>query len=110
MAIVLLAMQISGLHVHRHVELGSGPPGHGVQLHVEDSGIHRSADAHHRHADVTTAHAHIDVETRVLDAGLLKPGLKLPMFAIFAIIALLGVLILRHIVLSPPFQRLLPRV
>lgn len=71
---LLLLVQVSGLHQHRHVEVRGAPVQHGVQLHFEDAGIHGSQGlVEHSHADaVASPHPHVDIETKVVGDGVAK--------------------------------------
>jgi hypothetical protein len=70
----LLCAQLSGLHEHRHVDLSGAGAAHSVQLHFEDVGWHGggTSDTHQHDAVADGFHAHLDIETKVVDDGLAK--------------------------------------
>ena len=85
LALLLLVMQVTGLHQHRHIEVLDGNHDHGIQVHFEDAGIHAD-DAEHGHGDTAAqgSHPHTDIETKVLDTGLAKPTLDFTFVALLA--------------------------
>lgn len=94
---MLLIAQVMGLHRHQHVELQSGAHSHGVELHFEDGGLHLYEERdEHRH-DVHApggGHAHLDIESKVVEPALVK--------AKFFATSLLAVLIYAAILLLLP--------
>ena len=102
LALLLLWMQVTGLHQHRHVEAHGNGHDHGTQIHFEDGGIHAD-DPQHSHGDThgQAEHSHTDIEVKVLDSGLVKSGLDFSAFALLSW-ALVLCLMLRNRQEPPP--------
>lgn len=85
LALLLLVMQVTGLHQHRHAEAANTGHDHGTQIHFEDAGIHADDPEHAQTGSAMQAsHPHTDIEVKVLDSGLVKPVVDFSMVALLA--------------------------